>query len=89
MPTINSNPLSGAFVASVDSVVLHSNSLESAVFYLFSDLSQVAFLAFHHLYAALLLNIHNHPVQFLVVAGIICSPRFLDSFAEEPEEVIC
>lgn len=31
---------------------------------------------FHDLHAAMLLNVHNPPAQFLVVARIIWSPRF-------------
>lgn len=89
LPTINPNPRSGAFVASVDSVVLLSNSLRFAVFYLYSNLSQDFFFVFHDLHTAMLLNVHNPPEQFLVVARIIWSPRFLVFFAQDQEEVVC
>lgn len=62
---------------------LQSNSLETSVFCLFNNLSQITFLEFHCLYAAVLLNIHNIPVQLTVDARIILSPQFLVSCALE------
>lgn len=81
------NRLRVGFVASVDFVMLARDSriisLKLAVFCVFNDPSEVMLQNFTCLYAAMLLNIWNTPVQLTVDARIILSPQFLVSCALE------